>query len=136
MTLQVLLAGETWTALTVHVKGWDHFWSAEQERGAVPWVGALTQLGVEVTWMSAGEAAEQFPLRKEELASVDVVVLSDIGARSLLLHPDVWRRGQTVPNRLKMLRQWIEDGGGLIMCGGYMSFAGSGGSAAYAGTAL
>lgn len=136
MTVRVLLVGETWTALSVHVKGWDHFWSAEHERGADAWVSAISGGGVDVRWIGAHEAAERFPLTMEDLSATDVVVLSDVGARSLLLHPDVWRRGLTVPNRLALIAQWVRGGGALAMCGGYMSFAGSNGSAAYAGSAV
>lgn len=136
MSARVLLVGETWTSLSVHVKGWDQFWSAEHARGADAFVAALESADIQVDWMPAELAPERFPLSAEELGGVDVVVLSDIGARSLLLHPDVWRHGKPVPNRLAMLGEWTRAGGGLAMCGGYLSFAGSGGSAAYGGTAL
>ena len=37
-------------------------------------------------------------------------ILSDIGSNTLLLHPDVWLHGTTVPNRLKLIRDWVASG--------------------------
>ncbi|HET7838473.1 MAG TPA: glutamine amidotransferase, partial [Rectinemataceae bacterium] len=67
----------------------------------------------------------------EALKAWDVVILSDIGANTLLLHPNTWLRGESMPNRLELLRQYAEAGGGLAMCGGYLSFAGIYASAKY-----
>src|SRR5262249_35329838 len=67
------------------------------------------------------------------LAGIDVVVLSDIGANTFLLHPRT-QRGERFPNRLQVIRDWTETGGALVMCGGYYSFQGIGGAAFYRGT--
>ncbi|MEO9176435.1 MAG: glutamine amidotransferase, partial [Gaiellales bacterium] len=97
---------------------------------------ALVPYGVELEQMPAHSAAEDFPLSLEGLAAWDVIVLSDIGADTLLLHPDVWLRGQRVPNRLQLLHDWVLGGGGLAMAGGYLSFQGIGGKARYRGTPI
>ena len=44
--------------------------------------------------MPAHEAATAFPLTMDGLQRYDAVILSDIGANTLLLHPDVWLHGQ------------------------------------------
>ena len=75
------------------------------------------------------EAAAEFPLTMDGLSSYDAIILSDIGANTLLLHPDVWLHGKTVPNRLKLIRDWTHKGGGLMMIGGYFSFQGIDGRA-------
>src|SRR5207249_92479 len=80
--------------------------------------------------------ATRFPLTLDALSQYDVVILSDIGANTLLLHPDTWLRGQSMPNRLKLLKEWVQNGGTLIMCGGYLSFAGIYASAKYYRTAV
>jgi uncharacterized membrane protein len=41
----------------------------------------------------------------------------------------VWLHGKTVPNRLKLIRDWTASGGGLLMIGGYFSFQGIDGRA-------
>ena len=86
--------------------------------------------------MAAHEAVEKFPFTMEGLNRYDAVLLSDIGANSLLLHPDVWLRGKPVPNRLKLIRDWTAAGGGLVMIGGYLTFQGIDGRARWHRTAV
>jgi uncharacterized membrane protein len=87
--------------------------------------------GMDFTHMPSHDAAEQFPLSSAALNEYDVISLSDIGANTLLLHPETWLRGKSMPNRLDLLKQYVENGGGLAMCGGYLSFAGINASAKY-----
>jgi uncharacterized membrane protein len=131
---RVLLAGESWVTTASHVKGWDQFASVTFHLGAEPLVAALEDSDLALTYMPAHEAASQFPSSPEALSAFDVVILSDIGANTLLLPPEVWLHGQPRPNRLKALRAWVEGGGGLIMIGGYFSFQGINGSARWRGT--
>ena len=44
--------------------------------------------------MPAHEAATAFPFDMDGLDAYDAVILSDIGANTLLLHPDVWLQGK------------------------------------------
>ncbi len=84
--------------------------------------------------MPAHQAQKDFPQTMEALAAYDAVILSDIGANTLLLHPDTWIHSKTTPNRLKLLRDYVEQGGALLMFGGYYSFQGINGGARYART--
>ena len=126
---RILLIGESWVSSATHFKGFDQFGSVTFHTGADPLVKSLEDSPFELTWMKAHEAVEQFPFDKEGLDQYDAFILSDIGANSLLLPPDVWLHSRTVPNRLKLLRQRVEDGAGLLMCGGYFSFQGIDGKA-------
>jgi uncharacterized membrane protein len=128
---KVLLAGESWTSTATHIKGFDQFTTISFHLGAEPLVKALAGSPFELVYMKAHEAAAEFPLSLDGLAAYDAVILSDLGANTLLLHPDVWFRGQPVPNRLKLLREWVAGGGGLMMIGGYYSFQGINGGARY-----
>jgi uncharacterized membrane protein len=121
---KLLLVGESWVSAASHFKGFDQFGSVTFHTGADRFVEGMAKAGIEVTYMKAHEAAEGFPYRQEDLGAYDVLMLSDIGANTLLLPPDVWLRGQRVPNRLKMIEAWVKDGGGLIMIGGYLTFQG------------
>ena len=121
---RLLLVGESWVSAATHFKGFDQFGSVTFHTGADRFVEGMAKAGVDVTYMKAHEAAESFPYRQEDLDAYDVLMLSDIGANTLLLPPDVWLRGQRVANRLKMIEAWVKDGGGLIMIGGYMTFQG------------
>lgn len=126
---KVLLAGESWMSASVHYKGFDAFSSASFHRGAEPLVAALADSPFELTYMPVHEAAEAFPSTIEGLRAYDAIILSDIGANTLLLPQSVWLHGQPSPNRLKLLRQWVSEGGGLVMIGGYLTFQGIDGRA-------
>lgn len=132
----VLIVGESWMTDATHYKGFDRFGSVTFESGVAPLRTALEGGGHEVRWMPSHEAAEGFPQSVEGLAGVDVLVLSDIGANTLLLHPDTWLRGKPTPNRLKLIRDWTRGGGALVMCGGYLSFQGINAAAFFRGTAV
>jgi len=59
-----------------------------------------------------------------------------VGANSLLFHPEMVNCSIRHPNRLKLLKSYVRQGGGLLMVGGWMSFAGIGGKANYHDTPL
>jgi uncharacterized membrane protein len=131
MATRVLLAGESWVSAATHYKGFDQFGSVTFHLGAEPLVQALAGSPFELRYMPAHEAATAFPLTLEGLREYGAVILSDIGANTLLLHPDVWLKGRPVPNRLKLLREYVRGGGGLVMIGGYYSFQGINAGARY-----
>ncbi len=134
--IRVLLAGESWVSNSTHFKGWDFFSSTTYETGIAFLQNALEGSKIELVHMPSHLAAEQFPSTLEELRAFDVVLLSDIGANTLLLPQEVYLRGRQFPNRLDLLRDWVQSGGGLGMCGGYYSFAGIYAGAKYYRTAI
>ena len=131
---KVLLVGESWLSSATHFKGFDHFGSVTFHSGADPLLKALAGSPFELIHMPAHEAVERLPFDMAGLESYDAILLSDIGANSILLHPDVWLHGRPVPNRLKLLREWTRAGGGLGMIGGYFSFQGIDGKARWRNT--
>lgn len=135
-SIKVLLAGESWVSASTHFKGWDFFSSTVFETGIGNLQAALEGSPIQLEHLPGHLVPERFPLTREELAPYAVVILSDIGSNSLLLHPATWQGGRPMPNRLSLLRDWVRDGGGLAMCGGYYSFAGIGASAKYYRTAV
>ena len=128
-TKQVLLVGETWVSAATHYKGFDQFGSVTFHSGAGPLTAALADTEFRLTHLPAHQAVEQLPFTAEALAAYDAILLSDIGASSLQLHPDVWLHGKPVADRLKLLRGYVEQGGALAMFGGYLSFQGIDGKA-------
>ena len=126
---KVLLAGESWVSTATHIKGFDQFPTVTYHTGADELLKALKDSDFDVKFMPAHEAQRDFPQTIEALSEYDAIILSDIGANSLLLPPDVWLHSRTVPNRLKLLKAWVEKGGGLLMVGGYFSFQGIDGKA-------
>ncbi len=133
---RVLLAGESWINAATDHKGFDPFPHTQLQIGCAQLLDEFAVGGQEVTHMPSHDVAEFFPETKEDLDRYDVVILSDVGANSLLLSPRVFSEGRTAPNRLALLRDWVESGGSLMMAGGYLSFQGFQAKANYAGTAI
>ena len=133
---RVLLAGESWSVTSIHTKGFDSFTTVEYAEGADHLLAALRGAGHDVTFMPSHVAARAFPATRDELATYDAVLLSDIGANTLLIPPATFARGERVPNRLHALRDWTLGGGGLAMIGGYLTFQGIEAKANYRNTAL
>ncbi|WP_026783598.1 glutamine amidotransferase [Pleomorphomonas koreensis] len=136
MTKKILLAGESWVSTATHIKGFDQFATVTYHTGADELLKALKGGPFDVTFMPSHEAQRDFPQTMEALSAYDAVVLSDIGANTLLLHPDTWIHSKTTPNRLKLIRDYVLAGGGLLMFGGYYSFQGINGGARYHKTAV
>lgn len=131
-----LIAGESWTVHSIHQKGFDSFATTEYSEG-VSWLRtALETHGWQLDYQPAHLAARQFPMTAVALAEYDCVILSDVGANTLLIHPDTFTRAQMVPNRLEAVRDYVAHGGGLIMVGGYLSFQGIDAKARYHDTPI
>lgn len=133
---RILLAGESWSTTSIHTKGFDSFFTSAYEEGAGAFIAALERGGFEVAFMPNHVAADRFPASLEELREYDVVILSDIGANTLLLPSRVFARGETMPDRLRLLADWVRKGGSLLMVGGYLSFQGVEAKANYRNTAI
>lgn len=50
--------------------------------------------------------------------------MSDIGANTLLLPAVTFSKSVKMPNRTKVIRDYVLDGGSLLMIGGYLTFSG------------
>jgi uncharacterized membrane protein len=133
---RVLLAGESWVSTTTHVKGFDSFTTSTYAEGADDLRAALAAGGFEVDFLPNHVAPTRFPSSAAELAAYGWVILSDIGTNTLLLAPSTWERGESTPNRLELLREYVQAGGGLIMVGGYLTFQGIEGKGRWAGSAV
>lgn len=134
--LRVLVVGESWIKHTVHLKGFDQFHTTEYEEGAGAFLAALTDAGYDLTYIRAHEVSLRFPKTRAELDAFDCVILSDIGSNTFLLCDETFLRSERTVNRLRLLSDYVADGGGLLMCGGYMSFSGIDGRARYYATPL
>jgi uncharacterized membrane protein len=133
---KILLAGEQVTASGFEIKGFDYFGVNAYKEDGQTLVDALSSDGHQVNWLRTCQVPTDFPERMEDLRRYDVVILSDVGANSLLFHPEMLSKSIRHPNRLKLIRDYVAQGGGLVMIGGWMSFAGIDGRARYHGTAV
>jgi uncharacterized membrane protein len=133
---RVLIAGESWTVHSTHQKGFDSFSTVEYSEG-IHWLrDALQSGGWEVDFQPAHVAARDFPFDVKVLSGYDCVMLSDVGANTLLLHPDTFARSVIRPNRLHVIRDYVAAGGGFVMIGGYLTFQGIDAKAQYSGTVI
>jgi uncharacterized membrane protein len=129
--LNVLVVGESWIKHTIHMKGFDQFHSTEYQEGASVFLESLSGLGHNVTYIRGHEVSARFPTSIDELQVFDVVVISDIGSNSFLLPDETFLHSVRSPNRLSLVAEYVERGGGLVMIGGYLSFTGIDAKARY-----
>ena len=122
--MKVLVAGESWTTFSTHVKGADSFTTSKYDQGIEPLRSSLLGFGHEVDHLPAELVPDRFPTSAAGLDGYDVVVLSDIGSNSFYLSTATFERSESSPDRLDVLRHWVAKGGGIVMVGGYMSFSG------------
>lgn len=132
--MKVLIAGESWITQSTHIKGVDSFTLSSYVEGVGPLRDALEATGHTVAHLPAHLVPDSFPATTAELDAHDVLILSDIGANSLLLPRSVAEDSQTHPNRFEVIADWVRGGGALLMVGGYFSFNGLDGRARFGGT--
>lgn len=133
-SVRVLIAGESWVTHSIHQKGFDAFTTTSYHEGVGPLRAALEGAGFTVDYLPNHVAAGAFPGTRAELEPYAAVILSDIGSNTLLLHPDTFDRSVPLPDRPAVIREYVAEGGGLVMIGGYLTFQGIDGRARWAGT--
>ncbi|MQA35396.1 glutamine amidotransferase [Modestobacter roseus] len=122
---RVLLLGESWFVHSIHQKGVDSFTTSEFTLGGAEFVVALRGRGHEVRHVPAHEIVDVVPGTGAQLRELaDVVVVSDVGANTFQLPPATFTRSLAQPDRTVVLRDFTAAGGGLLMVGGYLTFAG------------
>jgi uncharacterized membrane protein len=130
---RVLLIGESWFSYTIEVKGFDSYVHGGYEVGTRCIEEALVNGGHEFVHLPSHLVATQW---SHSLTEFDLILLSDIGSNTFLLTPETFVGGSMRTNPLTELADYCRRGGGLGMIGGYLSFAGFGGRAHYAGTPI
>jgi len=133
---KILVIGEQWTSASTEVKGPIAYSIGSYKEEGTALVEALRSSGHEVERFVTCRVPEYFPEEVAAIRGYDSILLSDIGADAFLFHPEMLSKSVRHPNRLKMLRDYVAEGGGLAMIGGWMSFSGIDGKARYHGTAV
>ena len=134
--ISVLLVGETHNFTTQIMKGFNLFTESGYINGSNFMQNALTTDEIEFHHMTTHDAPASFPTKLENLKAYDVILFSDVGADSILLHPDVFYRSKAVPNRLHLVKEYVAQGGGFGMIGGYLTFMGIHGQGKYKDTVI
>ena len=130
MTKRILLAGETFAISQSISIGYDTLRSNAYANGAQYFLAAMNGSAYEIEHLASERCETDFPRHLPDLSQYSAIILSDIGALSLLFSAET-RVGLPSPNRLVLLHDWVKQGGGLMMAGGYNSFQGMMGTARY-----
>lgn len=133
---KILFGGESWTSFTTHVKGFDTFYTSVYEEGIEFIAKSIDRAGYELCYLPGQKVAEHFPRTAEELSQYSCVVLSDIGSNTLLLSDKTFKEGVVCGNRCDAIRDYVLNGGGFLMIGGYLSFTGIDCKARYGQTSI
>ena len=133
--MKILYAGDAATVVgpvilaspfNLEVKGITHgVWGK-------PLIDALTGAGIEVKHLTNEQAIRHFPRTVEELKEYDVLMISDCESEILELYP-FWEANAVQPttDRMRAIRDYVKQGGALVMVGGWSSFSGRFGTAKY-----
>lgn len=132
---KILFIGESWMVHVQETKGFDVFTYDYYETATEYIEKALTSSGSnQFVHLPSHLVESDFPKSAEELAAYDVVMISDCGANTFNLPMSTFVRLQKSENKLKMLQDYVENGGALVMIGGYLSFQGIEAKGAYKNT--
>jgi uncharacterized membrane protein len=136
MARRVLLAGETWTVTRIHTKGFDVVELGGYEDFSTFFRKAMDAFPeVEVTHIPNHLVPGTFPTTVEDLRRYDVVIISDCGRNNLTMYPNMFVVPMG-PDRVRVVADYVLQGGSLIMAGGWLSFQGYQGKANYHGSAI
>ena len=84
------------------------------------------------TYLDGPDTMTDFPNSVEELQEYDVLIISDLSRGTL--EPHFFDDAIPGPNLLRIIKEFVEEGGGLLYCGGWMTFQGYQGTGNWQGT--
>ena len=116
---KVLFAGEAIYALQTIYKGRNSFSMGRYFEHGGYFIKALKENDIDFDYCPTNRVAEEFPWTLEDMKKYDVIVVSDVGSDTFLITQRTME-GQKTPNRLKLLEQYVTEGGGFLMWGGYL----------------
>ncbi|MBL8120034.1 MAG: cytoplasmic protein [Anaerolineae bacterium] len=135
--IQVLYVGDSEVVLNRYLVGADVIeQSYFNDNGKWFREAMANEPSVKVRHITPHGVASEFPTTLAELQQYQVVIFSDVGYNSMIFYPGltppyVYPLG---PDRVGMVKAFVEAGGGFLMTGGYLSFAGINGMARWGGT--
>jgi len=139
MAARVLYIGDSETVINRYAVGADVFeQSWFNDNGKYLRNALAGRDDVSVRHIIPANVPAEFPATAEELARYDVVIFSDVGYNTMLFYPGLTPPYEYPlgPDRCRMVADFVRAGGGFIMVGGYLSFAGFNGIARYHGTII
>lgn len=137
--IKVLYVGDTQVNVNQSIKGIDSWTFTYYSDSARYLRNALNAADdIECTHIPSSNCIMDMPSTVEEFQKYDAVILSDLGFNNVNLQP-----GNTQPFRIPMgpdrvtaLRDYVLQGGGFMMIGGWLSFSGIQGKGLWGGTLI
>ena len=134
--LSILFAGKSCMVETQEYKGYNGFTAVRYYEPVRRMARLFAGLGHSFTHIPCHLIHRDFPRTLEGLRQYDVVLVGDVGADNFLLLPEMCEDGVRCPNLPRLMADYVREGGGLGMVGGYMSFTGRDGKGRWGETAL
>jgi uncharacterized membrane protein len=128
---KVLIVGESVYKIHIHFKGFASYETGYASAGLESFTSRFAGTGIDITFMRNEDVSLRFPGSLEAMRAFDAIVISDAPADSFLLHPDTLA-GKIIPDRLRLIGEYVRGGGGFAMIGGWMAYGGFHGKAHYA----
>ncbi len=122
--VSILFVGESCFSTHTEYKGVDHFAETNYHESAQIMKELFESLGHRFTHIPCHLVPKLYPKTLEEFRRYDVVLFSDVGTNTFLLLPEMVKTGKRVTNLLKLTCDYVKEGGGFGMIGGYMTFQG------------
>lgn len=121
---KVLIVGEFWVKNIIYIKGFDMFVIIYYEE-VVKWLKEVIEFGgYEIVYMFVYVVVDSFLYKLEELNEYDCIILFDIGFNMFLLFNSIFIDCNSNLDRFELIKEYVNNGGVLIMVGGYMLFIG------------
>ena len=134
--LSVLFVGESWMIQTTETKGVDSFTTYRYEECANYVGDRLREGGIAFTHIPCHRVEFDFPQTLEELQKYDVVMLSDVGANTMLISTKTFFASERTVNKLHLIRDYVRAGGGFCRIGGSLTYLGLEAKGCYKRTAI
>jgi uncharacterized membrane protein len=136
---KVLYIGDSETVINRYCVGADVFeQSYFNDNGRYLREAMEKQPDIALRHIVPANVPHEFPRSDNELAAYDVVIFSDVGYNSMVFYPGLTPPYEYPlgPDRCQMVADFVERGGGFLMTGGYLSFAGFNGIARWHDTII
>ena len=132
--MDVLYIGDYKLQSNEYLVGADSFKTFYKKiRDYEPLLEALQEApDVSVDYLDGPDTMTDFPRSVEELAEYDTLIISDLSRGTL--EPHFHPNSIPGPNLLRIVYDFVEGGGGLVYCGGWMTFQGYQGVGNWHGT--
>ena len=112
---KILFVGETCTISQTYTKGYDHVTISRYAEAGRSMVDALKENGIDIELFPIHLAHSNFLDTLETLNQYSVVIFSDIGSNTFLVPPQTHANAVRMPNRLKLIKEYVSRGGGFLM---------------------